>query len=36
MCILEKNERFYDAKLFNADLSGWDVRQVSDMSYMFR
>jgi surface protein len=25
----------YDAKVFNGDLSSWDVSKVTDMSYMF-
>ena len=27
---------FHGATAFNADLSGWDVSKVTDMSYMFR
>ena len=26
---------FYNAAAFNGDLSGWDVRNVTDMRYMF-
>ena len=28
------SEMFYDASVFNQDLSSWDLSKVNDMSYM--